>query len=214
METEIKKGAEYRYGIDQRSPEWFGLRAGIATASQFKCLLSKPDSLTYQRYLHRIVAEAVTGVVEETPTTAAMQRGIDLEPKVRSFYEFQSGNSVSLVSFVRNQQAGCSPDGLIGNDGLFEAKTKAHHLMTPILANQTTGNEFAAQVQGQLWVTGREWCDLVTYSEGYGTLIERVERDEDAIDAIAIAVIDFNRRRDELVEAIRDRMGDSIDPAA
>ena len=130
---------EYRFGIDQRSPEWFGLRAGIATASRFNDVLSKPSGQTYRRYLHRVVAEAVTGMVEETPTTKAMQRGIDLEPKIRSLYEFHSGNSVSLVSFVGNGLAGCSPDGLIGQDGLFEAKSKAHHLMTPILENSPPG---------------------------------------------------------------------------
>ena len=205
---------EYRFGIDQRSPEWFGLRAGIATASRFNDVLSKPSGQTYRSYLHRVVAEAVTGMVEETPTTKAMQRGIDLEPKIRSLYEFHSGNSVSLVSFVGNGVAGCSPDGLIGQDGLFEAKSKAHHLMTPILTKQSTGKEFAAQVQGQLWVTGREWCDLVTYSDGYGSLIERVERDDVMIDRIAVAVIQFNRERDRMVEAIRNRSFNSLDPAA
>ena len=63
-------------------------------------------------------------------------------------------------------------------------------------------------------MTGREWCDLVTYSDGYGSLIERVERDDVMIDRIAVAVIQFNRERDRMVEAIRNRSFNSLDPAA
>jgi len=113
------------------------------------------------------------------------------------------------VTLVRNEIAACSPDGLVGSDGLFEAKSKQPDLMMPILAGESTEGEFQIQVQAQLWITQRSWCDIVVHCPDLGTLVERVGRDEDLIAKIHAAVLRFCADRDRLVSDLRRRLADA-----
>ena len=192
-------------GIEQNSPEWLALRAGKPTASQLAAVMSGGNK-TYLRYVHKCVAEIIMDTVQESVQTPAMRRGHELEPTIRSIYEFVMGCTVEQVTLVRNAVAACSPDGLVGADGLFEAKSKQADLMVPLLANRSTENEWHLQVQGQLWITQRKWCDVVVHCPDLGTLIERVERDEDQIAKIHAAVLQFNADRDTLLAALQPRL--------
>ena len=172
----------------QRSPEWFAQRWGLATASKFNDILAKTKSgyaATRKNYMAQLLIERLTPPPTEDNgwKNEAMIFGIDNEPVARLAYELETGNTVVEAFFEKHEtlQAGASPDGYIGDDGLLEIKVPnlATHLET--LRNQDIPKQYIAQVQGQLWITGREWCDFVSYTpylENDAQLfIKRVPRD-------------------------------------
>ena len=114
--------------IVQGSPEWFAIRLGKATASRVADIVAKTKSgysTSRANYAAQLVAERLTGNVQETFTNAAMQWGNDQEPEARAAYQFRTDIDVAEVGFVDHPSvamSGCSPDGLAGDDGLVEIK--------------------------------------------------------------------------------------------
>lgn len=186
------------------------MRAGHLTASRFADLLTEPKSKadreagnlsqTAERYCREILAELLTDAPLPEIKAAALEWGTQNEPLARDEYEHTTGNAVTMPDplFVEHPSlrfAGASPDGLIGHDGLLEIKcpytTQTH---VEYLLGGTVPDDYAAQVQGQLWVTGRRWCDFVSFDprvvyQGPHLLIVRVERDEAAIAKIESACV-------------------------
>jgi putative phage-type endonuclease len=178
--------------IIQGSDEWKQLRLGKVTASRVADVmaLTKSGAVSRDRanYAAQLIAERLTGVVAESYVNAAMQHGTDTEPEARNAYCFYSGWDVQEVAFVRHPtifEAGCSPDGLVGDDGLVEIKcpNTATHLDT--LLGQATPAKYIDQIQFQLACTGRAWCDLVSYDnrlpERMRLFVRRVARDDKRI---------------------------------
>jgi len=190
----------------QNSPEWYAARAGLPTASQFKVILANGrgggESKTRKSYLHRLAAEILTGKPLESYANQAMQRGHEMEPEARNFYSFLRDVEPQQVGFIRNDVAGCSPDSLIGDSGVLEIKTQRGDLLIETLMKDRFPPEHKSQVQGQLWITQREWCDLVVYWPGLPTFITREFRDEKYISDLAAAVDQFNAELAEIVERI------------
>jgi len=111
--------------IEQGSQEWLALRAGKVTASKVSDVMSAITTAGYRNYLADLVVERLTGNKTESFTNAAMQWGVDQEPLARAEYEVKTGNFVDQVAFVDHPTIinfGCSPDGLVGDDGLIEIK--------------------------------------------------------------------------------------------
>lgn len=114
----------------QQNDQWFADRCGCLTASRAAAVInvSKRDGQPLKSYfdlINTIVSERVTGIVDVTPTTSAMQWGIDNEEEARKTYTLMTGREVELVDFVRHPSIewfGASPDGLVGSDGLIEIK--------------------------------------------------------------------------------------------
>jgi len=139
-----------------------------------------------------------------------MQWGTDNEPVARLEYELLSGNIVEDTSLWLhdNLDAGASPDGLIGDDGLLEIKcpNTATHLDT--LIKKKLPRQYVGQVQGQMWITGRKWCDFVSYDprlEGKAKLIIiRVDRDDKYIEELETEVRDFLQEVSDLVEFVNN----------
>jgi len=98
---------------------------------------------------------------------------------------------VRRVGFVRNGQVGCSPDGLVGDDGMLEIKTRLPHLMIDLFETGEPPTEYRAQIQGGLWVCERQWCDLVCYAPELDWWSTRIERDERYIENLASEVEAF-----------------------
>ncbi len=182
---------------EQGSPEWHAARCGIATASRFSDILAtikSGEAAARRNYRARLVVERLTGKSVESFQTTAMRQGTEREPAARSAYEAQTGAWVSEVGFCRHDtmEAGASPDGLIGDDGGLEIKCPelATHLGYLRMAGMPP--EYVAQVQGNLWITGRDWWDFVSYSpdfpEGLQLCIRRVFRDEAYIKGLELAV--------------------------
>lgn len=157
----------------QRTDEWYAKRAGIPSASRFGDVMamSKKDGKPLKArkdYLFQLVAEKIAGP-KKGPQTAAMLRGIDLEPLVLDLYTKQTRNEIEPADFMLHESGlyGASPDGLIGETGLIEAKTSDTHIFITDIATarDEIPERFKWQMVGQCLVTGRQWCDLAQYCE-------------------------------------------------
>lgn len=182
--------------IEQGSDEWFAARCGVVTASVIGQLVTaktlKPAVNDTSRTLtYQLAAERITGRVVHTFATSAMQRGHLDEPIARDKYS-EHHAAVTEVGFMVNSfeqwRLGFSPDGLVGDDGLIEIKSREpkKHLAT-ILADEVPA-ENMAQCQAGLLVSGRDWLDYVSFCGGMPLWTKRVEPDERWVDAIMAAV--------------------------
>lgn len=196
------------FDIEQGSPDWHRLRAGVPTASCFDQILAKgkggAESLTRSRYLRTLAAERITGEPGEQFETDAMKRGKAMEAQARDFYALMHSDiEPELIGFVKNGVAGCSPDALLGNNGIIEIKTKRGDILVEVLLKNQMPQEHVAQVQGSLWVTEREFCDFVAYWPGLPLFVKRCYRDEAYIAALAKEVERFDAEVAEIVEKVR-----------
>jgi predicted phage-related endonuclease len=195
------------FNCDQNSPEWFRARMGIPTASSFSDVLAKGEGKTRRAYLLKLAGEIITGEpMEGFSGNANTERGHMMEADARDLYAFQSGASLERVGFVRNGRAGCSPDSLIGEDGGVEIKTKFPHLLIDLILKDEFPAEHKAQVQGTLWVTGRQWWDIAVYWPGLPLFVKRVTRDEAFIKTLAAEIDRFNTDIDAIVAQMRRRI--------
>ena len=173
------------HNISQNTDEWLELRRGKFTASIFNDLFMKETTATYQNALYKVAYERMTNDVPESYTNYDMQRGHDLQPEAQAMYELETFNKVHNGGFFTHSDfVGASPDGLIGEDGLIEIKCPKYNTMIGYLLNKKVPIEYMRQIQGQLLVTERKWCDFVAYHPKLRPLIIRVERDEEMISEI------------------------------
>ncbi len=191
----------------QGSEEWFALRAGIPTASEFATVLAKgkgsEESKTRRTYLLKLAGEILTGAPMENYSNGHMERGKALEPEARDLYAFYHEIALDQIGFIKNGRCGCSPDSLIGENGLLEIKTALPHLHLDILLRQEFPPQHKAQCQGALWVSGREWIDLAIYWPGLPLFVKRAHRDDGYIANLAGAVAQFNEELDDIVARVR-----------
>lgn len=185
------------FDFEQNSPEWIAARLGVPTASAFADVLAKGEGKTRGKYLRVLAGEILTG--DPNPDRYEndnMKRGHAMEDDARALYAFQFDADPVPVGFMRRGRVGASPDRLIGDDGLLEVKTKFPHLLLDVLERDRLPPEHVAQVQGQLWVSGREWCDFIAYWPKMPLFCTRVYRDEDYIrnlaDQVAVFVADLD----------------------
>ena len=199
----------------QRTDAWLAERAGKFTGSRFADVIARNKKTgeklkSWHDLVWQIVVERMTGQAVEGPGGYALQWGTDVEPYAREAYELETGNVVTQAGFIQHPDypfAGCSPDGLIASDGGLEMKcpkSSAIHLERFISG---VPDEYMPQVQGCMWVTGRQWWDFVSYDprmpESHRMLRIRVKRDEEFINRIACAVIEANFAADELLEQVQ-----------
>lgn len=193
------------FDCEQNSPEWFECRKGIPTASEFSKVLAQgrtkgSESVTRRKYLLTLAGQILTGeVVKEWEGNEHTERGHEMEDEARQFYAFQRDADPKRVGFVRRGRAGASPDSLIDDKGILEIKTKLPHLQLEVLEQGRLPPEHVAQVQGQLWVSGREFCDFVSYWPRLPLFVTRVFRDEIYIAELATAIDRFNAEIDAIV---------------
>lgn len=189
---------------EQGSEEWFQIRLGTPSASNFSAILAKGEGKTRRAYMNKLAAEIITGEPGENFTTPAMERGKMMEDDARNYYSFLHSADLARVGFVRNSIAGWSPDSLIGNDGALEIKTQRADLLIETILKNDFPSEHKAQCQGGLWVGEREWIDLCVFWPKMPPFIRRAYRDEAYIKNLAAEVATFKAQLDELVGMIRD----------
>lgn len=187
--------------IEQGTPEWHQLRAGKVTASRVADILAQTrtgPSASRQNYLIELALQRSTGTIEPSYTNAAMEWGTQTEPQARVAYEVETGNFVDQVAFIDHPTIanfGCSPDGLIGNDGLIEIKCPNSATHWEYFKAKKPPQKYVTQIQTQLCVTGRKWCDFVSFDPRMPSrsqlLIVRVDRDEAFIAEIEEKVKQF-----------------------
>lgn len=199
--------------IEQGSQEWLALRAGKVTASKVSDVMSAITTAGYKNYLADLVVERLTGKKTESFTNAAMQWGVDQEPLARAEYEVKTGNFVDQVAFVDHPTIanfGCSPDGLVGDDGLIEIKCPNTATHIDYVMQDKVPTKYIPQIQCQLAVTGRKWCDFVSFDprlpDGLQILIVRLERDDEYIEKLEARVVKFLDEVNSAVTGLKEKM--------
>lgn len=168
--------------VKQGTPEWFEVRAGKPTASNFDKIITTQGEPSKQKtkYLYKLAGEAVSGITDESYKSEAMARGNELEDEARSFYQLVNDCKVHQIGFCFSDiGAGCSPDGLIEDNGILEIKCPLSSTHIEYLLNGKLPSTYYQQVQGALFITGREWLDFISYYPGIKPFIIRVTPDED-----------------------------------
>lgn len=172
--------------VEQRSPEWYEARRGIVTASTIGSLLTTKtvlvaDNVESRSLVCLLASERITGRSEDTYQSAAMWRGVMDEPLAVATYAEHIAPVHHAGFMVRDfggYRIGYSPDGMVGDDGLIEVKSREPKTHVQHVTGGVVPQEHMAQIQCGLLVSGRTWCDYVSYCGGLPMWVTRVERDE------------------------------------
>jgi putative phage-type endonuclease len=186
--------------MQQRTDEWMRARAGQFTASRSAALMARTKSgpsSSRAELITTLAIERLTGVCVDNYTTGPMRRGIDLEPLALAAYITWSGMWVEEEAYIASADlpnTGCSPDGLVGEDGLVEVKCPANAAKhVAALRSGAHAVEYRWQLQHQMMVCGRQWNDAISFDPrfpgGLQMAITRVQRDEAAIAELRAAII-------------------------
>jgi hypothetical protein len=195
---------------DQGSQQWFMDRAGRPTASRFSDIITPKAlrlSASADKYALRLAGERVFGIIEESPSSFWMERGLELEPKAREAYELMRGCQVveTGLCLSKCQSWGASPDGLINDDGLLEIKCPTFAVHLQYLVADAMPSDYMLQVQGQLFTTGREYCDFMSYYPGARSMIVRILPDEKVFEALATELPKFCDKIEEYVKILESK---------
>lgn len=195
------------FDCEQGSEEWRALRMKIPTASRISDVMAGGQGNMRRKYLRQLAGEIITGLAHEEFKNAAMKRGNDMEPELRRLYSLQSSAELTPCGFARRTlttgSVGCSPDSLIGSDGVLEIKSATPELLIEIWENGVTPSEHIPQCQCSMLVLGRKWCDLAIGYSGMPLFRRRIQRDPSAIRRMEIGLEIFNNDLAALVERIR-----------
>lgn len=207
----------------QRSPEWYQYRAGRVTGSRIADVVARnrpkkgqsEGDYTAKRaaYMKLIVAERLSG---QAQGNGRVVRSLDeraaLEPKARQAYQFYYGQKVQVIGFIDHPQiqwAGCSPDGLIGEDGMTEFKAPDAAQHCEMMETGIIDEGYLAQIQFGLACSKRAWCDFGSYCptmpEDMKLWVRRIPRNDLIIKAMESEVIKFTAEVDEKVRRILNR---------
>jgi hypothetical protein len=221
--------------IQQGSEIWHDLRSVIPTASNFHRLIqpakwepTKGD--TRRGYQLELLANRIFGLAPgDQFSTAAMDHGREWEPIARAAYEFERGVEIQDAGFFTDdaETYGASPDGLIGDDGLIEFKNpqspKVHlsNLLDAIdydtmppdwtaaaqkgIAVNGFVKDHWAQVQGELLVTGRQWCDLVSNFSRLPMVVVRIYPNPVYQELLSSALVTFSMEMHYLLHEAKER---------
>ncbi|MCP5006900.1 MAG: YqaJ viral recombinase family protein [Planctomycetes bacterium] len=194
--------------MSQNTTEWDNIRLGIPTASAFKNIItSKGERATNPRkkYLYKLAGEKVSGEKSDGYYGSSMAKGHKREDESRELYSYINEIEVEQVGFCffdEKKEFGCSPDGLVLENGGFETKNAESHVQVERIDKGWSTSQHFQQIQGSLLVTGREWWDLVSYSRGLKPIIIRFERDEKFIRILHAELRIFLRDLNNLIERI------------
>lgn len=222
---------------EQRSKDWHQARAGFATGSMFADAIGfrkdgKGELKARADYRLQLVVERLTGRPQEGGfRSMAMDHGTLTEPEARTAYEVDTGRLVEEVGFMAHpaiEWCGLSVDGLVGDDGTIEIKcpNSETHIRTLLMRSQALAklllgdaavfnsepllmpDEYYPQVQGGLWVTGRRWCDFISYDPRFPKelrlYVQRIERNDAYIAKLEVGLVKF---LDEVEEAVTQILG-------
>lgn len=201
--------------IKQGSPEWFALKAGKFSSSRASDLMAQgrggAPSASRRNLLAALAVERITGVYVDSYHNGVMDRGNEVEAEARNAYSMHTLSAIDEVSFIEHptiKNCGCSPDGLVGADGIVEFKcpsSMARHLEA--LTSQAHAKEHRWQAQFHMLATGRAWCDVVSYDprypHGLRLAIARVERDAAAIKELVGAIAVAEREVEAIIAELK-----------
>jgi len=192
----------------QGESEWLKMRCGLPTASNFKKLLTSKGkkSTQWKAYMYKLAAERITGEVHQEFYGHDMELGNEREAEARDTYSFIKEVSVKEVGFIfkdKEKLFGYSPDGLVSDDGLIEIKNCQPKIQIERIAKQWNGVEHYQQIQGGLFISGRKWCDLISFCRGLKLYVVRIYPDPDFFKALEKSLIDFCLTLEQTILAYR-----------
>lgn len=199
----------------QGSPEWHAARAGKVTASRMSDVLSrardrKSEGTTRRRYKAQIIAEILTGLCQEDGfTSRPIEEGLENEPFARAAYEVAMGVEVEQVGFVLHPtipRSGCSPDGLVGTDGMVQIKCPLAHTHIYWLLGDDVPAEHEPQMHSELDCCERSWSDFVSYCPvlpaPLNLFVKRLQRDPKRVAELRAEVSGFLKEVDVALAAL------------
>ena len=200
----------YHDNVEQGSDKWLQMRCGLLTASEMKHILTPTLKVANndktRQHAYELAFQRITGHVEPQYVSDAMLRGQEDEIYAREAYR-EHFAPVTEVGFVTNDKLGFtigySPDGLVGDDGLIEIKSRAGKYQVQTIATNEVPEEYVLQLQTALLVTERKWIDFVSYCGGLPVFVKRVEPDADIQEAIIAAASGFEQRVAEVEQQYR-----------
>lgn len=214
---------------EQGSDGWRQERCGYITASRIGDVLTKPrkgskESAQRRNYLATLVCERMTGKVQEDGYQSfEMKLGTEREPFARAEYELLTGGFITNVGFMKHPRiamAGASPDGLVGKDGLIQIKCGKRATHLEWMTKRIVPLDHRPQMLWEMAVTGRQWCDFVSYNPDFPDrlqlFIARFKRDEAEIQAVEEEVMRFDAEVNEAIQKLaspqelEDQLRDSI----
>lgn len=202
------------FDFEQRSAEWYAVRLGILTASTAHTIAVAGKGL--ETLCLEKANELITKQMPEQVITDDMQRGIELEDEARNYYELKTGEIVKQVGFVKideNDSFGCSPDGLVGDDGLIEIKCKKDTKHLERILGEEIEPKYLWQMQMQMLVCGRKWCDYVSYNPNFPQesciVIERVYADAEMFSKLEKGIKKGTLRILEILEKYKQMIGET-----
>ena len=198
--------------MEQGTDEWKQIRLGKISASRMGDLLATTRTGTAAsraKYMAQLVCERMTGVLTEFKVTKPMERGTELEPIARAAYEVETSQMIDQIAWVDHpkiEKAGCSPDGLVGEDGLVEIKCKETHNHFETILKDEIDSDHEKQMLWQMACTGRAWCDFVSFDprmpDHLKLFIQRFNRDDLRIkeieDQVRVFIAEIDQKVDDL----------------
>jgi len=193
--------------VAQYSEEHDRLRLGIPTSSNFHKIITpqgKP-SKQWREYACVLIAERLLHRKLEFYNSPAMERGLIVEAEAADWYEFDQDVTVQRAGFITDdrRRMGCSPDRLVGDEGLLEIKAPLPHTQVEYWLSGEVSERFRPQLQGQLYVSQRSWVDILCWHDVLPKLVVRVEPDEKFITALDRELQIFNYFIERVMEKIR-----------
>ena len=199
----------------QGTEEWLKKRLGKITGSTIHKIMSlKENSSTRAKLLQDLTLERISGSPAKNIVTGPMARGLELESEARNAYELKN-QKVILTGFINHpsiKEAGASPDGLVGEDGLIEIKCLNIKNHNEIVKKQTLPKQYNLQIQFQLACTKRAWCDFVAYhpESDHSLYVKRILTDVDLIKSIHEKAIIFVGEVEEKYRAMKERNSEEL----
>lgn len=194
------------FNCQQGSIEWLRLHLGIPTASVFSQIMTsafKPrDGEMRKTCLYKKLAERLTGKPLPGFSVYATEQGQLLETEAYDFFEFDTGHQLSTIGFILadDERCGCSPDALIGENSGLEIKCPNAETHLRYLDAGKLPADYAAQVHGSMFVTGRQEWHFLSYFRGLKPFHIRVERDEKIIQQIGECLANFHADFDAMLK--------------
>lgn len=200
--------------VEQGSDEWRLARLGKVGASMVADATARDRSgkgwgITREKLVARVACERLTGILPASFTNAAMDWGNATEPEARAAYEQMIGHDVQRVGIVLHPSIDgfqCSPDGLVGSDGIVQFKCPDSHNHMATLRGAPIDGGYIKQVQAEMACTERRWCDFVSFDPRWPAEMQlhvrRVTRDDRIIATIELEVGEFLREVSATVDAL------------
>lgn len=216
--------------LAQGSEEWHAARCGMLTASEMHLVYQPPKIETrvkkngepYKQreaslvgneqcraHLYELLSQRITQYAEPTYCGYSMMRGHDDEQEALRIYEKHVAR-VERVGFITNDNLGFtigySPDALVGDDGAVECKSKIQKLQIRAILSGDVPNEHIVQIQTGLFVSGRKWCDFISYCGGLPMMVVRAYADPELQEAITDAATAFERALQDRLAAYKSKL--------